>query len=212
MKVLLVHQNFPGQYLHLARYLGASGNHEVVFITQRKDGSLPGVKKIVYRPKRSPTAAVHHYLRESEAAVLNAQEVARIAIELRNSGFIPDVMLGHNGWGEIWYLRDIFPNSPLIGYFEFFYRMKGADVGFDVNPATRSDLLEIIDDRAANKATIITTQLPVDHWHAWIGDETVADAILDRVMQRVHRINLGGDSLRLSNRKTTQKEANLKRT
>jgi DNA replication protein DnaC len=81
-----------------------------------------------------------------------------------------------------------------------------------LDPATRSDLLEIIDDRAANKATIITTQLPVDHWHAWIGDETVADAILDRVMQRVHRINLGGDSLRLSNRKTTQKEANLKRT
>src|SRR5690242_6237542 len=52
-------------------------------------------------------------------------------MDLRQSGFIPDVMLGHNGWGEIWYLRDIFPESPLVGYFEFFYRMKGADVGFD---------------------------------------------------------------------------------
>jgi glycosyltransferase involved in cell wall biosynthesis len=74
---------------------------------------------------------VHHYLRESEGAVLNAQEVARIAFNLRKAGFIPDVMLGHNGWGEIWYLKDIFPEAPLIGYFEFFYRLHGADVGFD---------------------------------------------------------------------------------
>ena len=65
-----------------------------------------------------------------------------------------------------------------------------------LDPLTRGDLLEIIDDRAAHKATIITTQLPVDHWHAWIGDATIADAILDRVMQRVQRINLGGESLR----------------
>jgi DNA replication protein DnaC len=49
---------------------------------------------------------------------------------------------------------------------------------------TRGDLLEIIDDRVAHKATIITTQLPVEHWHGWIGDATIADAILDRLMQR----------------------------
>lgn len=42
-------------------------------------------------------------------------------------------MLGHNGWGEIWYLKDVYPNTPLIGYFEFFYRFLGADVGFDQN-------------------------------------------------------------------------------
>ena len=65
-----------------------------------------------------------------------------------------------------------------------------------LDPNTRSDLLEIIDDRAAHKATVITTQLPVEHWHAWIGDATIADAILDRVMQRVHRVELAGESLR----------------
>jgi glycosyltransferase involved in cell wall biosynthesis len=131
MKVLIVHQNFPGQYLHVARYLGANPGNQVVFITQRRDGELPGVKKVVYRPRRMITPQVHHYLRESEAAVLNAQEVARVAMDLRQGGFVPDVMLGHNGWGEIWYLRDIFPRAPLIGYFEFFYRLNGADVGFD---------------------------------------------------------------------------------
>jgi glycosyltransferase involved in cell wall biosynthesis len=131
MKVLCVHQNFPGQYLHLARYLGTQSQHQIVFITQRQEVELPGVRKIVYKPRRTISPQVHHYLRESEAAVLNAQEVARIALDLRKAGFIPDVMLGHNGWGEIWYLKDIFPEAPLIGYFEFFYRMLGADVGFD---------------------------------------------------------------------------------
>jgi DNA replication protein DnaC len=65
-----------------------------------------------------------------------------------------------------------------------------------LEPAMRADLLEIIDDRAAHKATVITTQLPLDHWHAWIGDATVADAILDRLMQRMQRINLAGESMR----------------
>lgn len=65
-----------------------------------------------------------------------------------------------------------------------------------LDSATRSDLLEIIDDRAGSKATIIAGQLPVEHWHAWIGDATIADAVLDRIMQRHHRFALTGESLR----------------
>ncbi|NKI69939.1 glycosyltransferase [Collimonas pratensis] len=131
MKILFVHQNFPGQYLHLARHLGAIAGNEVVFITQRTDANLPGVKNIVYKPQRAVTPGVHHYLRETEAGVLNAQNVARVALDLKKTGFVPDVMLGHNGWGELWYLKDVFPDVPLIGYFEFFYRRHGADVGFE---------------------------------------------------------------------------------
>ena len=131
MKILFVHQNFPGQYLHLARHLGAQPGNEIVFITQRKDATLPGVKNIVYKPHRGVTQKQHHYLVDTEAGLLNAQTVARVALDLKQSGFVPDVMLGHNGWGEIWYLKDVYPNTPLIGYFEFFYRFLGADVGFD---------------------------------------------------------------------------------
>lgn len=78
-----------------------------------------------------------------------------------------------------------------------------------IDSMTRSDLLEIIDDRAANKATIITSQLPMEHWHAWIGDATLADAILDRIMQRNHRITLTGDSLRNERQKVGKKEKNI---
>jgi hypothetical protein len=75
MKILFVHQNFPGQYLHIATHLGANAAHEVVFLTQRRDAELPGVRKVLYQPQRSPTPQIHHYLRETEAGVLNAQAV-----------------------------------------------------------------------------------------------------------------------------------------
>ena len=75
-----------------------------------------------------------------------------------------------------------------------------------LDAATRADLLEIIDDRAGQRATIITSQLPIEHWHAWIGDATIADAILDRLMQQHHRFPLTGDSLRQA-QKLPKKEA-----
>jgi DNA replication protein DnaC len=77
-----------------------------------------------------------------------------------------------------------------------------------LEPATRADLLEIIDDRAGTRcrATILTTQLPVEHWHAWLGDPTMADAILDRLLAKEERINLKGDSLRRAARNTADRE------
>ena len=78
-----------------------------------------------------------------------------------------------------------------------------------IDNTTRSDLLEIIDDRATNKATIITSQLPIEHWHAWIGDATIADAILDRIMQHNHRLILTGDSMRQEKQKSNKKEKTI---
>jgi DNA replication protein DnaC len=65
-----------------------------------------------------------------------------------------------------------------------------------IDASTRSDLMEIIDDRAGTRATIVTSQLPIEHWHAWIGDATIADAILDRLLSRSQRLALKGKSLR----------------
>jgi hypothetical protein len=131
VKVLLLHQNFPGQYLQIARHFGARFPHQSVFLTQRLNGSIPGIRTAVYKPRRAATDGIHHYVRDTEACVLNAQEVYRAALGLKASGFAPDLILGHNGWGEIWYLKEVFPKTPLIGYFEFFYHLTGADVGFD---------------------------------------------------------------------------------
>ena len=61
---------------------------------------------------------------------------------------------------------------------------------------SRRDLLEIVDDRHGCRSTLITSQLPAPHWHAAIGDPTLADAILDRLVHQAHCLNLDGESLR----------------
>jgi DNA replication protein DnaC len=68
-----------------------------------------------------------------------------------------------------------------------------------VNPLTqpeRADLLEILDDRVATRSTIVTSQLPVEHWHEYLADPTLADAILDRIVHQSHKLKLKGPSLR----------------
>ena len=69
-----------------------------------------------------------------------------------------------------------------------------------LEPPCREALMEIIDDRAGNRATLITSQLPVDHWHAWIDEPAVADAMLDRLLPQAQRIVLkGGVTARCTN-------------
>lgn len=74
-----------------------------------------------------------------------------------------------------------------------------------LDSAARHDLLEVIDDRSTGRATILTSQLPIDHWHAWLSDPAVADAILDRLIHRSHRVALSGDSLRKEPKERTKK-------
>lgn len=71
----------------------------------------------------------------------------------------------------------------------------------------RHDLLEVVDDRVNVRSTIITSQLPVDHWHAWLNDPTLADAILDRLVHTSHRVALKGESLRKKHAETTSAES-----
>jgi glycosyltransferase involved in cell wall biosynthesis len=129
MNWLFIHQNFPGQFVHAARHLAEHGD-TVVFITQQRERQLPGVRKIVYAPQAPPQGA-HAFVRDFDAAVENGLAVARICEGLKREGFTPDLVVGHNGWGEILYVKDCWPGVPLLGYFEFFYRVSDSDLDFD---------------------------------------------------------------------------------
>jgi glycosyltransferase involved in cell wall biosynthesis len=129
MKFLFVHQNMPGQYVHIARHLAQSG-HEVSFITQPRAAQIADVRKLEYEPA-APSGGGHAYTREFESGVANGLAVARVCEWLARDGFVPDIVIGHNGWGEILYVKDLWPQIPLLGYFEFFYRANGSDVDFD---------------------------------------------------------------------------------
>ncbi len=129
MKLLFIHQNFPGQFVHAARHLAQAG-HEVCFITQPRSARIDGVRKLEYRPP-APGGSAHPYVQELENGVANGLAVAGLCEWLGRDGFVPDITIGHNGWGEILYVKDVWPQTRLLGYFEFFYRPSGSDVDFD---------------------------------------------------------------------------------
>lgn len=144
MRALFLHQNFPGQYPHIAKHLMANQNNQVIAICQKQAKGLTGINRINYTPSRLPTKNMHHYLVGTESAILNGQATMRVMQELKQSGFVPDVIIGHAGWGETLYCKDIFPDSKLINYFEFFYHATSADTGFDPEyPNTADDVLRI---------------------------------------------------------------------
>ncbi|MGB8273671.1 MAG: glycosyltransferase family 4 protein [Alphaproteobacteria bacterium] len=151
MKILFMHQNMPGQYKHLARLYAADSKNDVRFVTKRKGVEIPGVKKYVYDLHREGHKALHHYLKPLEGAVLYGQAAARTLFQLKKSGFVPDVICVHPGWGEALYVKDIYGEVPLLGYFEFYYHASGADVGFDPDtPVSLDDMCRIRTKNANN--------------------------------------------------------------
>jgi glycosyltransferase involved in cell wall biosynthesis len=130
MRVLFVHQNFPGQYLHLAPALAARGD-EVVALAIQGQKPLPGVRVIRYKPERGSSNSIHPWVADMETKVIRGEAAAQCALALRATGFHPDIICAHPGWGEALFLKDVFPNAPLLSFIEFFYRADGADYGFD---------------------------------------------------------------------------------
>ena len=131
MKILFVHQNFPGQFLHLAPEMQRRG-HECRVLTDAKNSrsfSIEGYRYKFDAAKVDPAATRlgRNYTTMSDRGVV----AARAALQLREQGYIPDVIFGHSGWGETLFLKEVWPEAKLIVYAEFYYRGRGADVGFD---------------------------------------------------------------------------------
>lgn len=116
--------------MHIANHLANIG-HDVISISQPHAKGLKAVNNVIYKPARKVTKGIHHYLAGAEGAILNGQAVVRALYGLKQKGFNPDVVIGHAGWGETLYVKDVFPETKLINYFEFFYHATGADTGFD---------------------------------------------------------------------------------
>ena len=131
MRILIIHQNFPGQFRRIAQAWAAMPGRQVVGIGHHGCPGVPGVRCLSYKLHRKPNSQQHHYLQRMEPAVLHGQAVARLLIELKRQGFTPDVILAHPGWGETLYAKDVFPDARLIHFCEWFYGAEGADVGFD---------------------------------------------------------------------------------
>ena len=142
MVVIFIHQNFPAQYAHLARHLASIPRNRIYFITQSANNQIPRVIKLIYKPDADGASpGCHAYTERFDAAVRTGLAVAEVCRRLRNGGIMPDVLVGHCGWGETLFVKDVFPDTPLLANFEFFYHVRGADVGFDpeFSPARTED-------------------------------------------------------------------------
>jgi glycosyltransferase involved in cell wall biosynthesis len=141
MRLLFVHQNFPGQYRHLAARYAALG-HDVVGVGEKRNmlrirPQPPGVRLLGYEMPQVAGDSV-------QKAIARGRRIAAGAARLRAAGFAPDVVFAHIGWGEALFLKDVFPESRIVLYCEFFYRARGSDVGFDPEfPATPQKILRL---------------------------------------------------------------------
>ena len=120
MKILFAHPNFPGQFKYLVRHFAKKSKYEVVFITTHYNKQAPeGVKVILSKPNTPPkNSNSHQYLKSFEKSAYAAQSMWRICNKLKESGFTPDVIYAHPGWGDGILLKDIFPDVPFIAYMD----------------------------------------------------------------------------------------------
>ncbi|MCD6041133.1 MAG: glycosyl transferase group 1 [Burkholderiales bacterium] len=145
MRFLFVHQNFPGQYRHLAAHYARAG-HQVVAIGEKanvlRQPRIAGVHRLGYElPELN---APDPFTSSIQKAIHRGKRVAGGAAQLARQGFRPDVVFGHIGWGETLFLKEVFPEAKVILYCEFFYRARGGDMGFDPEfPASPEKLLRL---------------------------------------------------------------------
>ena len=132
MNILFIHQNFPGQFKHLAPALVKQG-HQVTAMIMQKVGSpqWQGVRLVPYTATRGTTPGVHPWVSDFETKTIRGEACFRAALKLKAEGYSPDVIVAHHGWGESLFLKDVWPQARLGIYCEFFYRSQGADTGFD---------------------------------------------------------------------------------
>lgn len=133
MRILFIHQSFPGQFKHLAPALAADPGNEVVASTMQKNAltQWQGIRMMAYQASRGTTPNVHPWVSDFEAKVIRGEACFRAALQMREIGFTPDIIIAHSGWGESLFLKDVWPDAKLGIYCEFYYNLKGADVDFD---------------------------------------------------------------------------------
>ena len=132
MNILFIHQNFPGQFKHLAPALASLGHDVTALILAKTDAKQwNGVKLLPYSLNRGNAKEAHPWTVDFESKVIRGEACLRAALELSKQGYTPDVIVAHPGWGESLFLKQVWPEAKLKLYCEFFYHARGADVGFD---------------------------------------------------------------------------------
>ncbi|MDC1268217.1 glycosyltransferase family 4 protein [Gammaproteobacteria bacterium] len=132
MNILFIHQNFPGQFKHLAPALVKAGHKVTALILAKTEAKQwNGVKLISYSLTRGNAKDAHPWTVDFESKVIRGEACLKAALALKDQGYTPEVVVAHPGWGESLFLKEVWPEAKLKLYCEFFYHTRSADVGFD---------------------------------------------------------------------------------
>ena len=158
MNILFIHQNFPGQFKHLAPELVNKG-HNVSALFPKRDvpSSWRGISLKLYNIDRGNSDAIHPLMLDLESKIIRAEACFKAAIELAQEGYQPDIIIAHPGWGESLFLKQVWPKARLGIYCEFYYRTEGADVGFD-EEFEKEDLSELARVQLKNANILMQAQ------------------------------------------------------
>lgn len=137
-KILLVHQNLPSQFSNLIPFLKNHPNVELVGIKEKNESSpfsdhkvLRDMNIVEYTLANLDRSKENFLVSMLDNHVLRGQIVGRIADALKKQNFIPDVIIGHSGWGELLFLKDRFPKAHFVVLQEFFHGPQESDINFD---------------------------------------------------------------------------------
>ncbi len=175
-RILFVHDSFPAQFGALAQFLLRAG-WDVTFATQAIGARAPGLRLLPYSPHRAPAPQAHPLAQAMDRAAINGQGFARAALRLRQTGYRPDIIVAHTGWGAGLFAKDVFPNAAFVSYCEWWYRFPGADVvylasllGWPVTPSVDAPMQErarnapIALDLSSADAALCPTQFQADQF------------------------------------------------
>ncbi len=128
MNILFIHQNFPGQFGFWAAQLAQQGHRvHALALTPRPVAGV-AVHRYELKPPEQPMPG---WMADLPAKFLRGHACANAMLALRKTGFVPDLVVAHPGWGEAMFIKDVWPNAFVCMYLEFYYRLQGQDVGFD---------------------------------------------------------------------------------
>lgn len=148
MRVLFVHPNYPAQFGHVAAALAQRPGWSCQFVCRERAGWVGPVELIPYTVAGSATSQTHHACRPFENVVWHAHGIYT-ALKARPD-VRPDLIVGHSGIGSTLFLRELFPEVPFVGYFEYFYRPRGQDIDFRPEfPPTEEDRLRALTRNAS---------------------------------------------------------------
>ena len=130
MRILFVHNNFPGQYQRIVRHLKTKPSFDLLSASLASNAQPAPIKRVGYTEHRLPRKEIHPAIHYTEKCVIRAQAAYKALMPIKQKGWKPDIILAHSGFGDGIFMKDLWPDSKYLPYFEWFYHAYGSDASY----------------------------------------------------------------------------------